>query len=171
MRLGTKQDAEAAEALAQTIGERVQSIRVSRQLTQATLAERLSCTVEAVSRLERGRAVPSLGRLARIAAALEVPIQDLFVAQQAQQQSDAGARFEQLWARSSSGFQNALGALVQSLDEAHGAATTSEERHDVPTPRQRVRAEQPKKWTVDSIRDQFRKTKKKGRRSKRSKKS
>ena len=49
-----------------------------RGITQTELARRLNTTKETVSRLERGIAAPSLGRLARIAHFLNFSLHDFF---------------------------------------------------------------------------------------------
>jgi transcriptional regulator with XRE-family HTH domain len=59
------------------LGKRVAGLRQLAGLTQAALAERVEVATETISRLERGSAVPSLGRLERIAEALGVPLADL----------------------------------------------------------------------------------------------
>ncbi len=59
------------------IGRRVAEERQRIGLTQAALAERLGLASETVSRLERGAALPSVSRLARVAEALGVELRDL----------------------------------------------------------------------------------------------
>lgn len=58
------------QRLEQKLGTRIAARRRSAQLTQAALAERIDVTTETISRIERGRTVPSLSSLDRIARAL-----------------------------------------------------------------------------------------------------
>jgi transcriptional regulator with XRE-family HTH domain len=60
------------------VGARVGVIRRRRGLTQAELAGRIGRSAEAVSSLERGKHLPSLDILQRLAAALDMPIQEFF---------------------------------------------------------------------------------------------
>lgn len=47
-------------------------------MTQSQLAEAVDLTVDALSRLERGAATPSLARIERVAKALDVELWQLF---------------------------------------------------------------------------------------------
>lgn len=60
------------------IGSRITEIRLSRNLTQAQLAEKVNVSVETISRLERGVSFPSLKTMANIASALDVPLSNFF---------------------------------------------------------------------------------------------
>ena len=59
------------------IGPRVRELRKRRGLTQERLAELTGCSVDAISSLERGKHVRTITTVARLAEALEVPIQEL----------------------------------------------------------------------------------------------
>ena len=59
------------------LGRRVAELRRRAGITQAQFAERLDVATETVSRFERGIVLPSLGTLASIASALEVPMDSL----------------------------------------------------------------------------------------------
>lgn len=59
------------------IGARIRSIRRARQLTQRVVAERTGLAEPFLSRIENGRAEPSVATLTRLAAALEVGVTDL----------------------------------------------------------------------------------------------
>lgn len=63
--------------VAKQLGRRVAELRQAAKLTQAELSERVGVTVETISRLERGAAMPSLERLAAIGDALGVELPDL----------------------------------------------------------------------------------------------
>lgn len=60
------------------VGGRLREIRKSRGLTQERLAERIDRSVDAVSALERGLALPSFETLEKLADALNVPVRDFF---------------------------------------------------------------------------------------------
>lgn len=60
-------------------GIRIRMLRRTRNYTQEELAEKLSCSTEYVSHIERGVAAPSFEMLARLASALHVQISDLFL--------------------------------------------------------------------------------------------
>lgn len=60
------------------VGGRLREIRKFRGLTQEGLAERIERSVDAVSALERGLALPSFETLEKLAAALDVPVRDFF---------------------------------------------------------------------------------------------
>lgn len=60
------------------VGRRIAQLRRALRLTQARLAERVGLQPETISRLETGAAMPSIERLAAVAAALDVDLHDLF---------------------------------------------------------------------------------------------
>lgn len=64
------------------VGARLRDIRNERGLTQERLAELIDRSVDAVSAIERGRALPSFETLEKLADRLEVPIRDFFDVEQ-----------------------------------------------------------------------------------------
>ena len=66
------EDEEVAKEIARRIGGRVRAARSNLQLTQEELAERIGITSEALGRIERGNASPSLPTLERLCGALGV---------------------------------------------------------------------------------------------------
>jgi transcriptional regulator with XRE-family HTH domain len=60
------------------IGDRIRAIREQKKLCQVDLAVRAGLLRNYLSQVEDGEAVPDLGTLDRIAAALEVPLHKLF---------------------------------------------------------------------------------------------
>ncbi|PXW25452.1 helix-turn-helix domain-containing protein [Paraburkholderia caballeronis] len=58
---------EEAQALAETVGRTIARKRVEAGLTQEQVAEQLSLGREAVARVERGTAIPTVVRLAELA--------------------------------------------------------------------------------------------------------
>jgi transcriptional regulator with XRE-family HTH domain len=67
------------------IGERIRSLRESRQLSQGDIEQRSGLLRSYLSRVENGHTVPSLETLERLARALEVPLYQLFVERPAQE--------------------------------------------------------------------------------------
>jgi transcriptional regulator with XRE-family HTH domain len=60
------------------IGLRLRAERLARGLTQEWLAEHIGRTVETVSNIERGKALPGLDTLERMCGVLEMPLARLF---------------------------------------------------------------------------------------------
>lgn len=65
-------DISAAENLVSTIGSRIRTLRESRSWTQETLAEHVEMSAQAVARIERGEASPSLLTTMRFCLVLDV---------------------------------------------------------------------------------------------------
>ncbi|AOX99673.1 helix-turn-helix domain-containing protein [Jeongeupia sp. USM3] len=70
-------DAIDVKALQQTIGKAIARRRQATGLTQEQVAERLKIGNEAVSRIERGKGMPTVARLAELAAIFDCDIADL----------------------------------------------------------------------------------------------
>ena len=64
--------------VATRFGTRLRELRVAAGLTQAELAERAGISVNFISLVERGLKSPTLSTMERLAAALKVPIMELF---------------------------------------------------------------------------------------------
>ena len=64
--------------LKRQVGHQVALARDARGLTQEQLAEMVGRSVEALSKIERGRTFPSPETLVRLADSLDVPIRDFF---------------------------------------------------------------------------------------------
>jgi transcriptional regulator with XRE-family HTH domain len=62
------------DELTKKLGTRIRALRTRAGLSQAALAEQAGLSVDAVSRIERGRRSPHLGTLAALATGLEVPL-------------------------------------------------------------------------------------------------
>ncbi len=60
-------------------GKRIRFLRRLRNHTQESLAERLGCSTEYVSHIERGVASPSFEMLAHLADVLRVDMSELFI--------------------------------------------------------------------------------------------
>lgn len=70
----------AAASLRKNVGRRVAELRVQRGLTQERLAERLGVSIKYQQTVEAGGENLTLDSLARLAAALAVPVTALFAA-------------------------------------------------------------------------------------------
>lgn len=62
----------------QQLGRRLRALRRESGLTQAVVAKHAEIGNEFVSRLENGQGSPSLDTLGRLAAALDIPVAELF---------------------------------------------------------------------------------------------
>lgn len=62
----------------QRLGQKVAIYRRRAGLTQVQLAKRLRVASETINRLERGKAVPSIATIERVARALRVELSELF---------------------------------------------------------------------------------------------
>jgi transcriptional regulator with XRE-family HTH domain len=60
------------------IAIKLRAIRKDRKLTQEELADLIGRSVDAVSNIERGKGLPSLGTLESIAVKLQIPIGEFF---------------------------------------------------------------------------------------------
>ena len=60
------------------VGDRIRAIREQKHLCQVDLAVRVGLLRHYLSQVEDGEVVPDIGTLDRIAAALEVPLHQLF---------------------------------------------------------------------------------------------
>ncbi|MFV0180527.1 helix-turn-helix domain-containing protein [Empedobacter falsenii] len=65
--------------LLQSIGKKIQEIRISKNLTQVDLVGKIEGEIDTtnISRIEAGRTNPTIFTLYRIANALEVPLTDI----------------------------------------------------------------------------------------------
>jgi transcriptional regulator with XRE-family HTH domain len=117
-----------------SLGERIKSLRLERDLQQRQLAEKAELTPSMVSQIESGRLTPSLHTLGRIATALGVPIATLFDGQpggriQVSRKTDYPVvSFDgtsERWAVLGAGlFQGKIRAVVSTLGgKARGVAT------------------------------------------------
>lgn len=60
------------------LGLKIAALRKKRKLTQESLAELVSCSVEFISLVERGVNAPSVAGLEKFADALRVEVRELF---------------------------------------------------------------------------------------------
>lgn len=63
--------------LTATVGKAIARHRQKRELTQAQVAEKLGIGNEAVSRIERGKVIPTVARLVELATIFECEVSDL----------------------------------------------------------------------------------------------
>jgi transcriptional regulator with XRE-family HTH domain len=88
---GEEERAPIQSDLGQRLGENIQARRKMLKLTQAALAERLEVDTETLSRFERGKHLPSLVTLERLATILETTAADLLAKQAGPVADDAVA--------------------------------------------------------------------------------
>lgn len=60
------------------VGKRVRAIRKQRRLSQAELADSTHRSIETISSIERGKALPNFETLERLAETLDVQIKEFF---------------------------------------------------------------------------------------------
>ena len=77
-------------ALAKAIGRVVAKRRTEKGMTQEDVAERLGVGYEAVSRIERGAIMPTIGKLVQLAGVFSCPIEELLV-ESSNRATDQGA--------------------------------------------------------------------------------
>ena len=65
-------------AVLRPLGAQLRRLRLDRQMTQETLAERASLNYKYIGRVELGKADPGADVLVRLAKALSVPVGELF---------------------------------------------------------------------------------------------
>jgi transcriptional regulator with XRE-family HTH domain len=65
--------------LKKQFGKRVQSLRLSAKMTQEQLANEVGVTIESISNIERGIYGPTFDNLEKIANALKVTVNNLFL--------------------------------------------------------------------------------------------
>lgn len=75
------------------IGSFIKELRISRNMTQKELAEKINCTDKAISRWETGRGVPEVSLLMPLSKALGVSVNELlmgerYIAEAAEQEAD-----------------------------------------------------------------------------------
>ncbi len=71
----TKEELSLTKAIGRVIAKR----RTERSMTQEYVAERLGVGYEAVSRIERGAIMPTIGKLIQLAGVFNCPVEELLV--------------------------------------------------------------------------------------------
>jgi transcriptional regulator with XRE-family HTH domain len=102
---------QSAEAGLQVAGQ-VRDIRKARHLSQRQLAGRMQVPRTYISKIENGKAIPTLGSLERLAAALEVDISQLV-------RDSRSVRDEEVAAIFSDPFLAEIAALLPHLEPVH----------------------------------------------------
>ena len=103
--------AASAEAAQQVAGQ-VREIRRARHLSQRQLAGRMEVPRTYISKIENGKAIPTLGSLERLAAALEVDVCQLV-------RDSRSRREEEVAAILADSFLAEVAALLPQLDSLH----------------------------------------------------
>lgn len=65
--------------LAKSIGRIIAKRRIDNGMTQEYVAERMGVGYEAVSRMERGTIMPTVGKLVQLAGVFDCPVEELLV--------------------------------------------------------------------------------------------
>lgn len=109
--LVTAQPAAAAEAGLQ-VAAQVREIRRARHLSQRQLASRMQVPRTYISKIENGKAIPTLGSLERLASALEVDVSQLV-------RDSRSRRDEEVAAILADPLLAEIAALLPQLDSLH----------------------------------------------------
>jgi transcriptional regulator with XRE-family HTH domain len=103
--------ASTAEAGLQVAGQ-VREIRRARHLSQRQLASRMQVPRTYISKIENGKAIPTLGSLARLAGALEVEVSQLVRDSRSRREEEVAAIF-------ADPFLAEIASLLPHLDSLH----------------------------------------------------
>lgn len=100
--------------LAEGVGRAIGKRRAACKLTQEQVAERLGIGVEAVSRMERGVALPTVVRLSELAEIYDCNISDLLT-ETSSRASDQANHLAQLLAKMSTADRSMVVDIVETL--------------------------------------------------------
>ena len=103
-----------SEQLVQTIGRAIAKYRQAVGLTQAQLAEILGISNDAVSRMERGKSVPSVLRLLELSEIFGCEVADLLT-ESSNRSIDQARKLELLFHHLEDGERSELVALIERL--------------------------------------------------------
>ncbi len=109
--LVTSQPDQSAEA-GQQVAAQVREIRRARHLSQRQLAGRMQVPRTYISKIENGKAIPTLGSLERLAAALEVDVCQLVRDSRSRREEEVAAIFNDP-------FLAEIAAALPTLDSLH----------------------------------------------------
>lgn len=112
--LVTSQPEQAAAEAGLRVAAQVRDIRRARHLSQRQLAGRMQVPRTYISKIENGKAIPTLGSLERLASALEVDVCQLV-------RDARGVREEEVNAILSDPFLAEVASLLPALDSLHRA--------------------------------------------------
>jgi transcriptional regulator with XRE-family HTH domain len=107
--LVTKQPVDAASEAGLQVAGQVREIRRARHLSQRQLAGRMEVPRTYISKIENGKAIPTLGSLERLAAALEVDLCQLV-------RDSRSRRADEVMAMLADPFLAEIAALLPQLD-------------------------------------------------------
>ena len=97
------------------VARAVRDIRRSRKLSQRQLAGRMQVPRTYISKIENGKAVPTLSSLARLAAALEIDICDLLRDARSRQHEEAAAILADPFLKEVAPFVSRMDAYQRSI--------------------------------------------------------
>jgi len=104
---------------AQSIGQKVRRVRQRRGLTLRAVEQRAHVSATHISEIERGKTSPTVGVIARIASALNVPVAELLDVAPVEGPHHQTPRDRRCLTRTDSGAQ------IEGLTALHGASTMS----------------------------------------------
>jgi len=110
--LVTAQPAAASAEAGLQVAAQVRELRRARHLSQRQLASRMQVPRTYISKIENGKAIPTLGSLERLAAALEVEVSQLV-------RDARSRREEEVAAILADSFLAEIAALLPQLDSLH----------------------------------------------------
>ena len=116
------------DQLAGVVGRAIARQRVAAELTQEQVAERLGIGNEAVSRMERGVVMPTIGRLAELADIFQCETADLLI-EASNRASDQAHHLTRLLSRVSSGDRARWVEMVEKLAARLGSRRADAGRH------------------------------------------
>lgn len=87
---------ERMENMKVLLGARIREIRNARGLTQEQLAEKIDVEQKQVSRIESGKNYPTIGRLEKMADALNVPLMGFFEFMHLQDDDESAVNLEKM---------------------------------------------------------------------------
>lgn len=102
------------DQLAGVVGRAIARQRIAAELTQEQVAEQLGIGNEAVSRMERGVVMPTIGRLAELADIFQCEMAD-FLTEASNRASDQAHHLTRLLSRVGSGDRGMLVEMVEKL--------------------------------------------------------
>lgn len=110
---------EEERRLAVAVGRAIAKRRIASGFTQEQVAERLEIGVEAMSRLERGRALPTVLRLSELAEIFECNIAELLT-ETSSRASDQASHLARLLSKLGSADRTMVVDIVQTLTDRLG---------------------------------------------------
>lgn len=116
----------ASTSAMQTVGNAIAKQRKARKMTQAQLAEKIGLSNDAISRLERGKIVPSVLRLFELAEIFDCDVADL-LSDASIRAPDQARQLTQMMARLNHQQRSSLLEIVGKMIDWHKNPSPNEE--------------------------------------------